>query len=40
MEKLPISDDLKFKLYETQNLLAELGKVGFYKEVYELKVVA
>ena len=39
VEKLPISDELKFKLVETEDLLAELNTVGFYKELYELKVV-
>ena len=34
VERLPISDELKFKLIETEDLLAQLNKVGFYKELY------
>lgn len=34
VEKLPISDDLKFKLVETEDLIGELSSVGFYKELY------
>ena len=30
---------MKFKLVETEDLMAELNSVGFYKELYELKVV-
>jgi hypothetical protein len=39
VEKLPISDELKFKILETKDILLELENVGFYKELYELKVV-
>lgn len=39
VEKLPISDELKFKIIETEDILQELSKVGFYKELYELKVI-
>ena len=39
VEKLPISDDLKFKLVETEDLIGELSSVGFYKELYQMKVV-
>lgn len=38
VEKLPISDDLKFKIVDTEDVLSELEHVGFYKELYMLKV--
>jgi hypothetical protein len=39
VEKLPISDELKLKILENKDILWELENVGFYKELYELKVV-
>ena len=39
VEKLPISEELKAKITATENILEQLQQVGFYKELYELKVV-
>lgn len=38
VERLPISDHLKFRILEEENILGALGKVGFYKELYEYRV--